>query len=61
MAKKVSEPYNEYIKTKKGTLQIHSVEEKVKISTLRGKLKKQSESEITDQIDEIRKEWERDI
>jgi hypothetical protein len=61
MAKKVSEPQVEYQNRKQSALHAHPVESKIKISSLRGKLKKQSEEEIENQISILREEWERDI
>jgi hypothetical protein len=61
MTKKVSEPQVEYKKTKHQVLYARTIKDKVKISSLRGKLgMKQSDNEITSQIEELRKEWERD-
>jgi hypothetical protein len=61
MAKKVSEPQVEYKRSKHSVLHDHAAESKIKISSLRGKLKKQDEAEIDNQISTLRQEWERDI
>jgi hypothetical protein len=61
MAKKVSEPHVGYQRTKRPVLHTRSIEDKIKISSLRGKLAKQPEDEIQHQIETIRREWERDI
>jgi hypothetical protein len=61
MAKKVSEPHIEYQRAKRGVLHSHAVENKIKISSLRGKLRKQTDEEIENQITELRQELERDI
>jgi len=61
MAKKVSEPQVEYQPTKRQVLHTRSVENKIKISSLRGKLAKQTDQEIQHQINDLRQEWERDI
>jgi hypothetical protein len=61
MTKKVSEPQVEYKQAKHSVLHDHIVESKIKISSLRGKLKKQDEAEIDNQISKLRQEWERDI
>jgi hypothetical protein len=59
MAKKTSEPHVEYQRTRQSTLHAHPVVSKIKISTLRGKLKVQSEEDIQNQISILRGEWER--
>ncbi|HNW51131.1 MAG TPA: hypothetical protein PKH79_08620 [Prolixibacteraceae bacterium] len=61
MAKKVSEPQVEYQRTKRPVLHSHPAEHKIKISSLRGKLPKQPEEEIQQQIETLRQEWERNI
>lgn len=61
MAKKVSEPQVEYHRTKRLTLHSRPSEGKIKISSLRGKLPKQPDEEISHQIETLRQEWERDI
>lgn len=61
MAKKVSEPQVEYQHSKHSVVHSHAAENKIKISSLRGKLKKQDEAEIDNQISTLRQEWERDI
>jgi hypothetical protein len=58
MKKKTSEPHIEYQRTKQSTLHAHPVESKIKISTLKGKLKIQSEEDIQNQISILREEWE---
>jgi hypothetical protein len=59
MAKKVLEPQDEYQRTKRQVLHSHPVEDKIKISSLRGKLQKQPDEEIRHQIETLRQEWER--
>ena len=61
MIKKVSEPHIEYQRTKRQVLHSHPVVDKIKISSLRGKLPKQPDEEISHQIETLRQEWERDI
>jgi hypothetical protein len=61
MSKKVSEPQVEYQRTKRPVLHTHPAEDKIKISSLRGKLTKQPDEEIQHQIETLRQEWERDI
>jgi len=61
MTKKVSEPQVEYHRTKRLTLHSRPSEGKIKISSLRGKLQKQSDDDIQNQIEKLRQEWERDI
>lgn len=61
MTKKVLEPQVEYQRTKRQVLHAHRVEDKIKISSLRGKLAKQPDEELQHQIDKLREEWERDI
>jgi len=60
MAKKISEPQIEY-QRKHSVVHSHATENKIKISSLRGKLKKQDETKIDNQISTLRQEWERDI
>jgi hypothetical protein len=60
MAKKVSEPHVGYQRTKRPVLHSRSIEDKIKISSLRGKLQKQSDEDIQNQIEKLRQEWEQD-
>lgn len=61
MTKKISEPQVEYQHSKDSVKHSHALENKIKISSLGGKLKKQDETEIDHQIATLRQEWERDI
>jgi hypothetical protein len=61
MTKKVSEPQVDYQRSKHSVVHSHATVNKIKISSLRGKLKKQDEAEIDNQIFTLRQEWERDF
>jgi len=61
MAKNVSEPQVDYQRSKQSVAHSNAVESKIKISSLRGKLKKQDETKIDNQISTLRQEWQRDI
>jgi len=50
LTKKISEPQVEYQHSKNSVTHSHAAENKIKISSLRGKLKKQEEAEIDHQI-----------
>jgi hypothetical protein len=61
MKKSISEPQVEYQRTKRKVIPVSGAESKFKLSSLRGKLTKQPDTEIEKHILTLRQEWERDI